>query len=443
MRIALVGGGRVGFHLARLLSIENHDITVIETDRNVLEQIDYELDVSTVRGNAVSVILLRESGVANADLFISATGDDEINLIAAATAKGLGAKQVVARVDNPIYIESIILYETSLGIDYILSPNALTAVEIAKYIETPGLVATEDFGRGLIQMRQIKIGRHPLQGSTIREMTLPDGVLIGMISRRGESFVAHGGSTVEPGDLVTCIGKREALAGVHKVLQGQEPKAEKIAVMGGGNIGFHLAQIIENRYPVVKLFDRDLKRCNYLAAELRHAKVVCRDATTRVALEQEHVAGADAFVATTRDDEHNIMAGILAKEVGAQRTIAVVHQPDFAPLVGRLGIDHAVTPRASFANRILKLVHQEKMSSSATIGDGQVQLLEFTANGRSAITGRPLREVRLPQEALVAALIRGNDVIIPSGSTSVQEGDGVILLVRGNQLNAALRLFQR
>lgn len=443
MNIFLVGGGGVGFHLARLLSMENHDVTVVEQDRNILEQIDYELDVSSVRGSAVSVIQLKETGVPDADLFISATGDDEINLISAATAKGLGAKQVVARVDAPNYTESSILLEAILGIDYILSPNALTALEIAKFIETPGLVATEEFGRGHVQMRQIKVTSSPASnGKTLSDVTLPGEVLVGMISRQGRSFVPHGASTIEADDLVTFIGRKEALKNIHQLFQGHEPKAEKVVVMGGGSIGLHLTQVIEKRYPVVKLFDRDLARCNALAAQLKSTRVVCRDATTRVALEQEHVAGADAFVATTRDDERNIMAGVLAKEVGAHRTIAVVHQPDFAPLVGRLGIDHAVTPRAGFANRVLKLVHQERASSSALIGDGQVQLLEFVVKENTPILGRPLKEVKLPREALVAAILRDDGVIIPHGDSKVAAGDSVVLLVRSEYLPQAMKFFR-
>ncbi|MCH7959842.1 MAG: Trk system potassium transporter TrkA, partial [Candidatus Hydrogenedentes bacterium] len=359
MNIFIAGGGRVGFHLARLLSAENHDVTVIESDRAQLEHIDYSLDVRTVAGNMLDVILLKSSGAGEADLFLAATGNDETNLIAATTAKGLGAKQVVARVHNSIFIESDILYETIMGIDYIISPQALTALDIAAYIENPGLVASESFARGLVKMRQIRAAKVPLApGQTLKDISLPDGVLIGAISRNGTVEIPHGDSTIEKHDLVTLLGRKESVAEAQKLFQDVETKNRSIVIMGGSSVGVHLAQILEKKKLTVKLFDRDLNRCHELAAILERTKVVCRDAALRLSLEQEHIDDADIFVGATGDDERNIMAAVLAKEVGVKETLAVVHQPDFAPLVAKLGIDHAVTPRACIANRILKLANQ-------------------------------------------------------------------------------------
>lgn len=444
MNIFIAGAGRVGFHIARLLSAENHDVTVIEIDPNRLEQVDYVLDVSTVTGNTSSVMLLKEAAVAKGDLFVAASGDDEINLIAAATAKGLGARQVVARVDNPTYVEANILYETILGIDYILSPDALTAFEIVKYIESPGMVAAEDFGRGLVQVRQVRITKSPTaRGETLKDVVLPPGVLVGVISRNAEIMIPHGDATVERGDLVTLIGKREQMEPVQKLFQGHEPKPKNVIVMGGGLIGLHLAQALEKRNIAVKLIDWNLERCNELAAKLAQTKVVCRDATTRITLDQEHVAGADAFVATTNDDERNIVASILANEVGANRTIAVVHQPDFASLVSKLGIDHAVTPRASIANRILRLVHQKTMSASVVLEEGQVQVVEFAVEADIAITGRRLKEITFPRGALVAMILRGDEVIVPSGDADVRAGDSIIVIAVSDSLEAVQKLFQR
>jgi trk system potassium uptake protein len=444
MNIFIAGGGRVGFHLARLLSAEDHNVTVLEKDRNQMEQIDYALDVSTVEGDAASVLTLQGAGVGKAALFVALTGDDEINLISAATAKGLGAKQVVARVDSPVYIESNFLYETILGVDYILSPEFLTAQEIANYIDSPGLVAMEDFGRGRVRMRQVRVKKSPTRGGkTLKDVHFPSGVLLGLISRNGATIIPRGDTTIEVHDLVTLVGEKEQMDNIQKLFQGTEPRVQSVAIAGGGIIGIHLAAIQEKRGRKVKLFEWNPTKCAEIATTLRHTTVVCRDATSRAALEQETISDTDMFVAATKDDERNIMACVLAKEVGADQTVAVVHQPDFAPLVSRLGVDYAVTPRASIANRVLKLVHQKEVSSLSVLEEGQVEVIELPVAGDAPIIGKPLKNVRFPKKSLVTTIIRGDAVIIPRGDDEIHAGDSVIVIADADSLEGVQKLFVR
>ena len=445
MNIFIAGGGRVGFHLARLLTIEGHDVSIIESDMNRVEQTDYALDAQTITGNATSAILLKEAGVGDADVFVAVTRGDEENLIAAATAKGLGAKQVVARVDNHDYIHSSILYETILSIDYVLSPEALTALEIARFIDNPGMVAAEDFGRGLVQMRQVRVSKSPTTGGKALKDVFPprSGVLLGMISRNGSTHIPHGDSIVAAGDLITIIGHKDQIPEVLKQFQGVMTQAETIVIMGGGNIGLHLAQLLDNKQRSVKLLDWDMSRCNALSSKLKRVQVVCRDGTTRSTMEQERVDKADLFVAATGDDENNIMASVLAKEVGVEHTVAVVHQPDFAQLVYRLGIDHAFTPRASFANRLLRLVHMKDVSTLAVLDEGQVEILEVNVASNAPITQGTLYDNRnrFPDGALVGAILREDTVIVPGGDDRIQSGDSVVLIARTESIEAARRLF--
>lgn len=444
MKVCIAGGGRVGYHIARLLSAENHDVTVVENDRNQAEQVDYTLDVNTIIGSASDVLLLKSADVGSADLFFGATGDDEINLIAATTAKGLGAKQVVARVHNSTYIESDILYETILGIDYILSPEALTAHEIGTYIGNPGMVAVESFGGGRIEMRQMRVDRSPLKGSeSLKDIKLPQGVLLGLISRDGVPEIPKGDSTIQEKDVVTLIGRKETMPEVRKLFKGVEVKMEKIVIMGGSSIGLHLAHLLEKQGKSVKLFEWNVARCNEMAAVLKKTKVVCRDASSRLSLEQEHVDGADIFVSATKDDERNIMASVLAKEVGVTETLAVVHQPDFASLVSKLGIDHAVTPRACIANRILKLVNRKNVSSLAVLEEGQIEILEFKLNGDCAVLGKPLVNVKFPRNCLIASILRGDEVIVPSGDDELRSDDSVIAIASAESLESVRKLFNQ
>lgn len=442
MDIIIAGGGRVGYHLARLLSAERHNVTVIEIDANQIEHIDYTLDVSTITGSAADAMLLQSAGAGSADLFLAATGDDEINLIAAAMAKGFGAKQVLARAHHTSYVESDILYETVLGIDYILSPEALTAKEIVTYIENPGMVAMESFGRGLIEIRHMRVSKSPLgPGQTLKDLELPPGVLIGVIGRNGKTEIPHGDSTIQEHDVVTLVGCKDSMGSAKSLFQGVDMKLEKVVIMGGSTVGLSLAQTLEKRGLSVKIFDWNITRCNEMAAILTKSKVVCRDAASRLALEQEHVGGADIFVAVTRDDERNIMACVLAKEVGAKETLAIVHQPDFAPLVDRLGIDHAVTPRASVANRVLKLTNQKNVSSLAVLDEGRIEILEFKVSSDGAVLGHRLSDIKFPKDSLVASILRGEKVIVPRGDDEIHAGDSVILIVAAKSLEAARKLF--
>lgn len=444
MNVFIAGGGRVGFHLARLLVSEGHGVTVLESDTNRLEQIDYALDVQTVQGSAADILTLKSANAGDADLFFAGTGSDEVNIIAAAAAKGLGAKQVVARVHQRMYSEADILYETIMGIDYLLSPQALTAHEIANFIENPGMITTETFGRGLVQMRQMRVSKSPLgNGQTLADIHLPQGVLIGLISRNGSVEIAHGDSTLKSNDIVTIVGQKDAMGEIDTLFQGEEIRHDKIVIIGGASIGLHLAQVLENHGKSVKLFDYRMEVCERLAAQLKKTKVICRDGTSRSALEQEHIGVADMFVATTGDDERNIMACVLAKEVGAKQTLAVVHQPDFAPLVSKLGIDHAVTPRVAIANRILKLVNADRVTSLAVLEEGQIEVIESDVPPESPLAGRPLAEVRLPKDCLIATVLRDDQVIVPHGEDIIRPKDSVVLITSKKRAEETIRKFFR
>ncbi len=435
----------MGTHIARLLSGEGQNVTVIEADPERREQIDYTLDVSTIDGDGNSVLLLQTVGVGAADLFVASMGNDEVNLIAAAIAKGLGAKKVVARVDHTKYIDSTILYETVLGLDYALSPEALSAIEIANYIEHPGILASEDFGRGLIHMRQIRVTRTPTKaGKTLQNVVQPgSGVLLGLLERKGHFSIPHGDTVIETGDIITLVGQRERMSAMTRLFRGEEFTPNRVAIMGGGTIGFRLAKALEGKVKHIRLFERREDRANALAARLAKTQIVCRDATSRSSLEQEQIERCDIFVATTNDDERNIMAAVQAKELGVKAVVAIVHHPDFAPLVERLGIDLAITPRACVANRILRLVHQDKVTSLAVLAEGRIEVLELEVGEGSPALGRRIKDNKFPRGALLAAILRGDQVIVPSGDDEIHAGDSVVLIANSDTLDSARKLLQK
>ncbi len=440
MNIFIAGGGRVGFHLARLLCAEGRDVTVLDRDPHRREEIDFELDARTVVGASTSVLLLQSLGVGDADLFVACTGDDRTNLIAATVAKGLGARQVVARVDTAEFIESHFLYEGFMNVDYLLSPDALTAHDIIHYIQNPGVLATEDFGRGKVQLRQMLVSPDaPAVGQAIRDLLPPgSGVLAGSINRKGTSAIPRGDSVVESGDKITLLGTRDRFEALGGLFSSDAP-AKKIAILGATTIGRRIAEAFDDRQVEVKLFEKSPELCEEAARQYYHVKTVNRDASARASLEQEHIGGFDVFIATTEDDERNIMAGVLAREVGVRHVAAVVHQPDFAPLVVKLGVDVAITPRSAFANSILKIVHQQRVTASAFLGEGDVEVAEYTVEAESPAKGKKLLQLaeKLPKEALIATILRGDTVIIPGGQDTLLEGDTVVVVTSTTDAEAA------
>jgi len=447
MNVFVAGGGRVGFHLARLMSNENLNVTVLEEDPIRVEHIDFSLDVRTIRGNGSSVLLLQEAGVAAADLFVSSMGNDETNLIAAAMAKGLGAKKVVARVDAPMYIESNLLYEGMLGVDYILSPDALAALEITQYVENPGVLVSERFGRGLVHMRQIVVD-HSFTGTSmaLKELFPPgSGVLIGMVERKGRSTIPRGDFVIELDDTITLIGHKDRIDKFQRLFHRDEVKPQRIAIMGGGIVAQRTAQALQGKVKSIKILERNESLATKLAEKFPNVTVMCRDGSNRATMEEEQIDHHDMYIAATNDDERNIMSSVLAKDMGCKIVAALVHQPDFAPLVRRLGIDVAITPRASIANRILKLIHQDEVTSLAVLSEGYVEVVEFTVAPASPVLNMKLKEFddKFPKDALVATIIRDDEVFVPGGEDRILEGDSIVLIATAASLEAAQSMLQK
>ncbi len=448
MHVFIMGGGRVGFYLAKLFAGEDYEITVIERDQDRQKQIDEDVNARVVCANGVSPFTLQELGVDAADLFVACSGSDETNLIAAAAAKALGASKVVARVEHIMFMEANYLYEGFLGVDFMLSPDALVAQEIANYIIYPGVLAAEEFARGRIQLRQVQVSSHARAANQLlREIVLPgSGVLSGVVERDGKTQIPHGDFRILPGDKVTLLGKRNDMIEALHDFQGEEPRVQHVAVMGGGVIGQWIAQSLEDKVYSVKLFERNEKKGQELAAgfEKNTVSVVHRDATLRDSLEQEQVNTYDIFIATTEDDERNIVASVLAREVGVKMTATVIHQPDFAPLVSKLGIDMAVTPRVAVANSILKILRQQTVTASTILSEGEVEVLEFDVSPVCAGLGLPLHQMsrQLPRHAIIATIIRGDSAFVPGGNDTIEKGDAVVVIAFAESCEDARRYLQ-
>ncbi len=444
MRIVVLGAGTVGTSIAELLCQNRHSVTVVDHDPANTRRVDQELDVRAVTGSASQSSVLFQGGVMGADLCLAVTGDDEVNLVAASMAKAMGARRTVARVYSPVFRDlSTFDYQRHFRIDRLLSLEHLSAMELARGIRHPGSLLVENFARGELEMQEFAIASETSAvGVALKEVKLPKGVRIGSILRGERMWIAGAADRLAVGDRITLIGAREDIDDVKDLFHVEPPPKQGVVIAGGGETGYHLAQVLEGRRFAVVLLEMDRDRCDFLAAHLKHATVVCTDFRRRVNLEEERVGSADVFVASTGDDENNIMACVEARELGATTCMALVSRPDYANVVGKLGIDHAVSPREVVAKQVMGFLNSGPVISRMPLtAGGSIDIFEVEVEPSTPATEHVLAQLDLPPQCLIAAVIRESYVQVPGADDRLEPGDTVVALVDRTAVEAMLRAF--
>jgi trk system potassium uptake protein TrkA len=441
MNVVILGMGTVGRSITELLAQHGHDVTVVDNDAAVIRQVEESLDVRAVLGSAADASLLFQVGVQAAHLCLAVTNVDEINLVAASVAKAMGAQRSIARVFSPAYREySTFDYQRHFGIDRLLSLEHLTALELATVIRNPGSVAVENFARGLIEMQEIVVEPEAKAvGVALRDMHFPPGVRVGSITHGSQTAVAGPDDEVEAGDSVTLIGTRGDVDRVKRHFEHRTPSRQHVVIAGGGEIGYSLARILEGRRHSVTIVETDAQRCEVLANRLEGATILSGDATQLSLLEEERVGSADVFVATMGDDEDNIMAAVEAHELGTAKSMAVIRRPDYARVIEKLGIDHTVSPRLVMARQVLSYLTEGPVLSRTSFSGTDV--LELEVQPGAPATRHTLRDLPLPKQALVAAIMREDYVRVPGADDGFSAGDMVVLLVQKDSMRDAVVVF--
>lgn len=444
MRIVMLGAGTVGTSVAEMLCQHRHSVTVVDRDPAVVRRVNDELDVRALTGEAAQSSILFQAGVMGADLCLAMTSGDEVNMVAASMAKGMGCRRSVARVYAPVFRDlSTFDYQRHFLIDRLLSLEHLSAMELARGIRHPGLVAVENFARGELEMQEIAITeKASAVGVPLKELRLRKGVRIASILRDGRLWLAGASDQVMVGDRITLIGDHEDIDDVKELFEIDPPRKRGVVIAGGGETGYHLARVLEGRRFAVVLIDSHRDRCEFLASHLKHATVVHNDIQRRASLEEERVGSADVFVACTGDDENNIMACVEARELGAKTIIAIVSRPDYANVVGKLGIDHTVSPREVVAKQVLGFLNTGQIITRMPLASGSgIDVLEIEVVKGAAATEHVLANVHLPPQCLIAAVIRENYVKVPGADDRLAAGDTVVALVESEAVENMVRLF--
>jgi len=445
MNVVIFGAGTVGTSIADLLCAHHHDVCLVDASQKALSAVEERLDVRTLCGSACDAITLFQAGVLSADLCLAVTSTDEVNLVGASLAKAMGATRCVARVFNPAYLDSSTFdYRRHFSIDRLLSLEHLTALELARAIRTPSLFAVENFARGGVEVQEF-VAEAGSRGTGIplKDLKLPQGVRIGLISSGSRCVIAGGNDVIQPGDRVTLIGTADIIEQVrNEIFAHRLPGKLNVVIAGGGETGYHLARLLEKGRFRVVLMEQDPVRCEYLAGHLKGTTVLHADVTRLAELQEARVGKADIFVAATGYDEDNIVCGVEARELGCQRILSVVRRPDYANVLAKVGIDVAVSPREVTARQVLGMVQGGVILSGSGVSGGDAEVWEVDIVAGAPVTTGPLRDVSLPG-CLIAAIVREDFVKVPGADDQLRPGDTAVVLVHRDSIADTLALFER
>jgi trk system potassium uptake protein TrkA len=446
MDVVIVGAGEVGYHLADILSREEHRVTVIEYDNEQAQRLQESLDVQVVFGDSTRASVLTQVGVTKADLLVAVTNDDHANMLTCALAKRLGAKRVILRLrDLDAMAGFRYFYKQTLGFDLVLSTDELAAEEILGTVRQHRALEVESFADGRVQLRRLRLREAgDLTADTLAGLKLPQGLLIVAVARKDQFFVPSGEDRLEVDDQVYLIGRGPDLDQFELLAGAPKLGRRSVIIMGGGGVGAQIARRLDRTPGVsVRVIERSAVRAREIAPGFsRSVMVLVGDATDLDLLMEERIGEANVFVATTKDDERNIVACQLARSLGVERTVAMVNKASYRQIYDLLGVDRAISPRILCANQILRFVRSRSVSSIAVIADGRAEVLELEAHFKDGKSERRVRSLGLPRGTVLGAVVRDSEVLIPSGDSSIRDGDQVILFTLPDNVAAVEQVFR-
>lgn len=446
MKVAIVGAGKLGVKVATALLGGDHYITVIDKNESVLNRISQQMDIMTVTGNGKNIKLLESCGISSFDFLLASTDSDEKNIIIASFAKKLGCSKVIARVRDPEHMNQLDFIKETMNIDHIVNPDFAITMEIYKYLVEKYTLTNGIFSSGKVSLVQFNVKKlKKLAGLSMVEVrkVLPN-MLIVAISRNGKIIIPHGQTIIEDCDTLYLIGEKSEIHELHQKVheKGKYTNLQKVMIVGGGKTGFYLADKLSEFGIAVKVIEKSKERCYYLSTHLDDVMILHGDATDTNLLEEENIDEMDAFVTATGFDEENLLLALMAKQRGIEDVISKVSRQSYKTLIEKMGIDMALNPLDIIASTILRYVQGSKRIISSLLIQGQAEIMEIIASDDMKLTNKTLSELDLPDGVLIAAIHRGNNVIIPDGNTMILEDDKVTIFCLLAELEALEALFK-
>lgn len=432
MKVAIVGAGKLGYRVAAALLGGDYAITMIDKNENVLNKLSQQLDVLTINADARDISVLKSADIGHFNYLLAVTDNDEANIVIASFAKKLGCRRVIARVRDPEHMNQLGFIKETMGIDSIVNPDLAITVEIYKYLAEKYTLSNGIFTSGKIALIEFPAKRYPalvnLAIPQVKEV-LPN-MLIAAISRNGKVIIPHGDDVIKPGDSLYVIGEKDEITALNKMVheRGRYTNLQKVMIIGGGKTGFYLAEMLSEFGAAVKLVEKNLERCRYLSTHLNNVMVLHSDGTDLSLLEEENMNEMDAFVTATGYDEENLLLALTAKQHGIDDVISKVSHESYKDLIERMGVDMVLNPLDITASNILRFIQGSKKIISSVLIQGQAEIMEIVAHSHMTMIGVPLSQLNLPDGVLIAAIHRGQQVIIPGGDTVIEWNDRVIIL---------------
>lgn len=431
MNIVIVGAGKLGKTLAYTLLSGNHSVTVIDKNEKKLEKMALQMDIMTVNADGKEVVVLKDLNVSNCDYLIATTGNDELNITISAFAKKLGCKHVIARVRDPEHMAQIDFIKDTMKIDYLVNPDLAISNEIYKFLVEKHALKNGIFSSAGVSLIEFKAKNMPnLVGLPLHETNdIFPNMLVAAISRKGKIIIPSGDDIISDCDSLYVIGKKAPIAELNDKVheKGKYTNLQKVMIIGGGKTGLYLAQKLSNFGVSVKIIEKKLDRCYYLAERLDNVMILHGDGTDRQFLEDENIQDMDAFITATGFDEDNLLLALMAKEYDINDVVATVSRSIYAPLVSKLGVDMAVNPIDIVTSNIAKTIHGKKRFITNQLVQGQAEITEIIASSNMKIANKPLKNINIPKGVIIGAIHRGHEEIIPDGDTIIQDGDRVLI----------------
>ncbi len=438
MKIIILGAGQVGGTLAENLVGENNDITVVDTDSTRLRHLQDKYDLRVVNGLASHPRVLRDAGAEDADMLVAVTSSDETNMVACQIAYSLfNTPNRIARIRSAEYLRDNdkLFIPEAIPIDHLISPEQLVIDNIYRLIEYPGALQVVNFAEGKVSLGVVKAYYGgPLIGnplSVMREHMPHIESRVAAIFRQDRPIRPQGSTIVEAGDEVFFIAANQHIRAVMSEMQRLEKPYKRIMLVGGGNIGYGLAQQLEKQYSV-KLIERNKQRAAELSELLNDTIVFYGDASDQELLAEEHIDQIDLFIAVTNDDEANIMSAMLAKKMGAKKAMVLIQRHAYVDLVQSSAIDIAISPQQATISALLGHVRKADIVSVSSLRRGVAEAIEAIAHGDEAtsrVVGRRVSEIKLPPGTIIGALVRGEEVMIANDYVRIEQGDHVIMFL--------------
>jgi len=445
MHIVIAGAGEVGTHLAKMLSRENHEIVMIDSDGERLKNLAETCDLLTLRGDVTSKNFLIEAGVCDAFLFIAVTPWDDKNIVSAIMAKKLGAKLTIVRISD----EETINHETrdtfiNLGIDSVIYPEKIAAHEVTNTLRQSGVSTFVDFSGGKLSMLATRIDSNaPIVNKSLKEAADIIGIEYRsvVILRDGRTIIPFGDDHYEPDDMVHIVINPSNIRNILRYSGQKHEQINQVIILGGSHVGRLIAKDLGKDYRI-KLFETNRDEAYRLSDTLNNTLVIHGDGTKADLLLEEGLRMTDAFIAVTGKSETNILACLLAKNEGVKHTVAEIENMDYINLAERLGIDTIINKKLITASHIYRYTLSSRVTMMKYLATADAEVLEFSVSPKSKIIEKPVRDLQFPQHAIIGGIIRGKVGYVATGDTLIQPGDRAVVFAMPSAIDEVSRFFK-